>query len=171
MRLSRYLMKWHCRVDHLDNAISSNAPLGNTLFWQAHSMCLMPRQHCPRTRYLVSPELTGGEIRPEFRLFPSRARGGVFDLFYPFHHQPQAGGRGWRGGEGPPHGAGEAHAVGKPLPNPPQGEGEARAVESSQRLVVRVRRFRVISCRDAVSVLSKCAGWCSVTSVCSVFKK
>ena len=65
-------------------------------------MCLMPRQHCPRTRYLVSPELTGGEIRPEFRLFPSRARGGVFDLFYPFHHQPQAGGRGWRGGEAPP---------------------------------------------------------------------
>ena len=66
---------------------------------------------------------------------------------------------------------GEAGEVGKPLPNHPQGEGEARAVESSQRLVVRVRRFRVISCRDAVSVLSKCAGWCSVTSVCSVFKK
>ena len=60
---------------------------------------------------------------------------------------------------------GEAGEVGKPLPNHPQGEGEARAVESSQRLVVWVRRFRVISCRDAASVLSKCAGWYSVYSV------
>ena len=34
-----------------------------------------------------------------------------------------------------------------------------------------VCRFRVISCRDAASVLSKCAGWFSVCSVCSVFKK
>ena len=63
----------------------------------------------------------------------------------------------------------------KPLPNPPQGAGEAGAVGTCRvaeyrRLVIRVRRFRVISCRDAASVLSKCAEWFSVTSVSSVFK-
>ena len=34
-----------------------------------------------------------------------------------------------------------------------------------------VRRFRVISCRDAALASSKCAGWFSVKSVSSVFKK
>ena len=34
-----------------------------------------------------------------------------------------------------------------------------------------VRRFRVISCRDAALALSKCAGWFSVRSVTSVLKK
>ena len=31
--------------------------------------------------------------------------------------------------------------------------------------------FRVIRCRDAALALSKCAGWFSVKSVSSVFKK
>ncbi len=34
-----------------------------------------------------------------------------------------------------------------------------------------VRRFRVISCRDAALALSKCAGWYSVKSVTPVFKR
>ena len=58
-----------------------------------------------------------------------------------------------------------------PSPALPMGEGEAGAVGGAQRLVMRVRRFRVISCRDAASVPSKCAGWCSVKSVTSVLKK
>ena len=40
-----------------------------------------------------------------------------------------------------------------------------------KRLVMWVRSFRVISCRDAASVLSRCAEWYSVKSVSSVFKK
>ena len=47
----------------------------------------------------------------------------------------------------------------------------ARRVAEFKRLMRQVRRFRVISCRDAAFVSSKCAGGYSVKSVTSVLKK
>jgi hypothetical protein len=39
------------------------------------------------TYYLVSPELTGGEMLPEFKLIPSRVRNGGGFIYYTLHHQ------------------------------------------------------------------------------------
>ena len=67
---------------------------------------------------------------------------------------------------------GEGEIGAPPQPSPVGRERLARwELAEFKRLVMWVRSFRVISCRDAASVLSRCAEWCSVNSVSSVLKK
>ena len=71
-----------------------------------------------------------------------------------------------------PSPVGEGEIGAPPQPSPVGRERLARwELAEFKRLVMWVRRFRVISCRDAASVLSRCAEWYSVKSVSSVFKK